>query len=302
MNLNKKLATLILGMAALATFACQYTHVNDNPPYAYGDGYDLLVRRRYFYLSGINTPGNHIPSVTVTSDSHYDFILNWTAYNYQTVSLPLTVYVGVADIYGSDSYNYQFPAGRELEEITIVAQYRVMPESSWHTAATKKFAYGSVSALSQKKIFGDLKIDCEAAPGSTVLVRIWIAVNTVWHFTEYNAHNGTDRLYTPTLPNTFGELWRYCSRYLENADIESPGVTNISEVKAEEQHRTYAGFRGYDSQGNLSGGMYCRLSPGLHMMGDEGSYSINLIPKYADGWTPQFVMAVTIGNKRRPGK
>jgi len=303
MNMLKTLAALILCSVSLATFACQYTigYIGNIPPTYEWNTREIpkLECRRYIYLSGINTPGNHISGVTY-NNSGGSVKLCWTATNFVEVSMPLTLYIGVVDVYGGyAAYNQQnlsqtLRAGSEMSQITLIAQYRVIPDTTWHTVATKKFSSGDITLLSKLKLFGTMQINADIAPGSTVLIRLYVAVNQLTHYdlNVYSSYNNYG--YTQTNERPY-------STYVENADLDSLTVENISSINATETHESYVTMRGtattngqsYEVTDNL-------LSSDLHMCGSRYP-EIDLIPQYLDYWTPQFVMAVRIANKRRPG-
>ena len=249
MNLKKTITSLILG-AALGALACQYTPQTPTPESSW------RKYQRCFYLSGVNSPDNHIAGVSTGSTVSY------TALNHQTVHLPLTVYVSAADVSGSSTTG----AGAELSGITMMLQYRVLPDTTWHTAATKKFSAGDIAIMTKKKLFGSAQIDCQASPGDVILIRLYLTVDT------YSQISSEGR----TLST---------SSNLENADPTSDVVTSAADISASE---TSSFSRYY-------------LAPGLHLASTEADRQANLVT-YQDGWTPQFVMAVTVGNKRRPGK
>jgi len=260
MKLKKLLATLILSAAALGALACQYEPPTPTPQPTWR-GY-----QRCFYLSGVNAPDNHIAGFAYNGG-----ILSYTAVNHQTVHLPLTVYVGAADLAGS----YYAPTtgnlagvGAELSGITMTLQYRVLPDTTWHTAATKKFSAGDLAIMTKKKLFGSAQIDCEASPGDVILIRLYLTVET---YTQISSEGQT--LST--------------SSNLENADPTSEVVSASSDIAASETIQFYVS------------GKY--LAPGLNLSSTNTIHN-NTYVNYQDGWTPQFVMAVRIANKRRPGK
>jgi|GEM_PF-4205128 len=254
MNLKKTITSLILG-AALGALACQYEPATPAPAAGW------RKYQRYFYLSGVNSPDNHIAGVDYNLGT---VSYSYTAVNHQTVHLPLTVYVSAADIsYNNNSYP---GCGAELSGITMTLQYRVLPDTTWHTAATKKFSAGDLAIMTKKKLFGSAQIDCEASAGDVILIRLYLTVET----------------YTQISDN--GQILSTSSN-LENADPTSEVVASAADISATET----SSFRGYF------------LAPGLRLTAQEGDSSANLVT-YQDGWTPQFVMAVTVGNKRRPGK
>ena len=132
MNTKKLIAVLLLSITAICgIYACQYTTGYIAVPYHYvGDDYysfRKLSCRRFIYLSGINTPGNHISEVSLSSSGD-SVKLVWSATNFVEVSMPLTVYVGIADVYGGAAafsvYNRDqtLTAGKEMKEITLIAQ------------------------------------------------------------------------------------------------------------------------------------------------------------------------------------
>ena len=250
MNLKKTITSLILG-AALGALACQYEPPTPTPQPSW------RKYQRCFYLSGVNSPDNHIAGISSNGSGVFSF----TALNHQTVHLPLTVYVSAADI--SDSGATTTGAGAELEGITMTLQYRILPDTTWHTAATKKFSAGDLAIMTKKKLFGSAQIDCEASPGDVILIRLYLTVET---YTQISSEGGT--LST--------------SSNLENADPTSEVVASAADISATETSTFSSSY----------------LSPGLHLTSSQYAN----IMTYQDGWTPQFVMAVTIGNKRRPGK
>ena len=303
--MKKTIAVLLLGLTSIfSAFACQYIsgYIDDIPsnPYVdYNSTYDKLPCRRYIYLSGINSPGNHISEVsqTVVGNSAK---LTWTANNFVEVSMPLTIYIGVADVWGgidafSDYDRHQeLPAGKEMKEITLIAQYRIMPEAIWRTAAVKKFSSGEIGLLSKKKVFGAVQIDANVTAGTTVLVRLYVAVNRLTHYDV-----DVDNLHQSYVPNNV----RLYSNYVENADLDSLTVENISDIATTEQHESWVAESGtvtppngepYSVVGNY-------LSSDLHMCGWREPM-LSQIPTYLDYWSPQYVMAVRIKAKRRPGK
>lgn len=263
MNLKKTITSLILGMA-LGAAACQYTPPTPTPEEGrreYG---------RYFYLSGVNSPDNHISGFTYNAGA-----VSYTAANHQTVYLPLTVYVGAADVRGGANAGASIPtttgSGAELENITMTLQYRILPDTTWHTAATKKFSAGDIKIMTQKKLFGSVRIDCDAEAGSVILIRLYVSVIAYKQF----AGNGGSTLST--------------SSNLENADPTSGVVDSSSSIAGTES----VSFQVASEGANL-------LAPGLNFA--STAESGNTYVTYQDGWTPQWVMAVTVGNKRRPGK
>ena len=268
MNFKKVFASLILSVATLASFACQYAW-----PGVVVIQPDSNSRewQRCFYLSGVNSPTNHISCVTYTVNGN-DVSASYTATNHQTVYLPLTVYVGVFDLCGGTnavSTRTTTDAGAEYERITMSVQYRVLPDTTWHTAATKRFSAGDIAIMTQKKLFGAAQIDCEATSGSIILIRLYIAA------------------YKYKLIRSNGTILNYAFS-TENADRDSPVVSASSDISNSEVSTFSVAADG----ANL-------LVPGFHFSKvAEG----NTYVTYQDGWTPQFVMAVTVGNKRRPGK
>ena len=264
MNLKKTITSLILG-AALGALACQYTPPTPTPESG---------RREYqrcFYLSGVNSQTNHISGITYTVDGT-DVTASYTATNHQTVYLPLTIYIGVFDLCGGTnavSTRSTTGAGAELESITMSIQYRVLPDTTWHTAATKKFSAGDIAIMTQKKLFGSATIDCEASSGAVILIRLYISALTYRQISSQGETIST-------------------SYSIENADPDSAVVSASSDISNSEVSTFSVAADG----ANL-------LVPGFHFSKvAEG----NTYVTYQDGWTPQFVMAVTVGNKRRPGK
>ncbi len=306
MNLRKTLAALVLSTVSLAVLACQYTTGYLVVPNSYVIGgeliqYPKLERRRYIYLSGINTPGNHISGVSYNRSGD-SVKLCWTAANFVEVSMPLTLYVGVADVYGGSSAYHQgnfsgtLPAGGEMSQITLTAQYRVIPDTTWHTVATKKFLSGDIALLSKLKLFGTMQINADIAPGSTVLIRLYVAVNKLAHYDgdRYHMYSDNDHYYSFRQGSY--------SEFVENADLDSLTVEKISDVHATETCESVVATTGtVTSNGESHEVVDNMLSSDLHMCGSRDSL-IDVIPQYLDYWTPQFVMAVRIANKRRPGK
>lgn len=302
MNTKKLITVLLLSLTAFCgVFACQYTTGYIAVPYYYaGDDYysfRKLSCRRFIYLSGINTPGNHISEVSQTASGDSAKLI-WTATNFVEVSMPLTVYVGIADVYGGTAaysvYNrdQNLTAGKEMKEITLIAQYRIMPETTWRTAAVKKFSSGEIALLSRKRVFGAVQINANVAAGSTVLVRLYVAVNRLTHY-DVDA----DNLYYSHVPN---DVQLY-STYVENADLDSLTVEKTSDIAATEQHESYVATTGTATTNGQSYSVTDNwLSSDLHMCGWREPMS-SRIPTYLDYWSPQFVMAVRIKAKRRPG-
>ncbi len=303
MNFRKVFASLILSVATLGAFACQYVH---------NDLSGSVNFKRCLYLSGINAPGNHISGITVGTnstvidgtDSPLDGksdsteFASYEAKNHVVVSLPLTVYVGVADLESSwghgNSLMYDF--GSEMQNITIAIQYRVLPETTWHTAATKKFSSGNLRLISKQKLFGSLQIDAADAPaGSTMIVRMYVSV------ARYGQeHNG------------------FYANFMENADTESDAVTSAANIPESSTcyfnlSHSYWGLETSqplfdnveEENANTPTNYYgSSIYPGLHF---DNRYLNQVVSPgyhegYVDGWTPQFVMIVKIANKRRPGK
>ena len=302
MNTKKLITVLLLSLISVCgIYACQYTTGYIAVPYynTWSDYYSFqkLSCRRFIYLSGINTPGNHISAVSLSSSGD-SVKLVWSATNFVEVSMPLTVYVGIADVYGGaaayGSYNYyqELPAGKEMKEITLIAQYRIMPETTWRTAAVKKFSSGEIALLSKKKVFGAVQINANVASGSTVLVRLYVAVNRLTHY-DVDAEN----LRFMNVPN---DVQLY-STYVENADLDSLTVEKTSDIAATEQHESYVTTTGTATSNGQSYSVTDNwLSSDLHMCGWREAMS-SRIPTYLDYWSPQFVMAVRIKAKRRPG-
>jgi len=296
MNFRKIFASLILSVATFAVFACQYTG-GGSTMNAYTRQY-----KRCIYLAGVNSHSNHIAGVTYNAVEHDTLTVNgeslnvssrnarYTAYNHMTVYLPLTVYIGVFDLCGgrkaiNGMVTETDGSGSELQGITMMVQYRVLPESSWHTAATKFFASGDLAVMSRKKLFGATQIDCEAATGSTVLIRLYVCINT---YRQLNDNGGV--LET--------------ENYLENADLTSPAVSSASDIAATEESLFSVTTGGYGgTQGNMTYIQTNELTPDIHFCNPlVRPENHPFLVTYLDGWTPQFVMAVKIGSKRRPGK
>lgn len=249
--------TTVAALFAGSALACQFSPATPTPEAGRRE------YQRYFYLSGINAPGNHIDGITYTVEGS-NVRASYTAVNHQTVYLPLTVYVGAADLCGgANAVSGQTTAGSgsELSRVTLTVQYRVLPDTTWQTAGTKRFLSGDVSVA---KLFKAAQIDCQASAGDVVLIRLYV---TVENFYQINGQGTT--LST--------------SSNLENADPTSDVISVSSDIAAEETES----FLVAEGSSNL-------LTPGLNFTLDGVTYQ--------DGWTPQFVMAVTIGSKRRPGK
>ena len=177
-------------------------------------------------------------------------------------------------------------SGAELQGITIMVQYRVIPESSWHTAATKFFTSGDLAIMSSKKLFGSTQIDCEATAGSTILIRLYVCIDTYCLLNDRGSV--LDRIY-----------------YKENADLTSPTVNSAADIASTEESVFPVSTSSYGvTQGNISYRQNNELTPDIHFfsLSQQGVSYLPSLKIYQDGWTPQFVMAVKVGNKRRPGK
>ena len=302
MNLRKIFATLILCSAALGAFACQYTH------YMYAN----VSGKRCLYLSGINVPGNHISGLT--SSNYYvdsNVSASYDAHDHLVVSLPLTVYVGVADLntHGVDTVSNSGYYGAEMQGITLSIQYRVLPSTTWHTALPKKFSAGNLNLITKQKLFGSFQIDADAPAGSTVIVRMYMTVDRYYDISGSLINGPTD-------------YWEY----IENADQESDSVSSVENIPANKSYdfllmstlvQTHDLPEDYILHGDgnetptqttprqetLVTQRNC-IFAGLHFCNTYKNNAI-AVPStagYVDGWSPQFVMIVKIGSKRRPGK
>ncbi len=248
------MAALFAGLSALA---CQFNPATPTPET------QRREYQRYFYLSGVNAPGNHISGFTYSTEGSA-VSAHYTALNHQTVNLPLTVYVGAADLCGganAASGQTVTGSGSELSHVTLTVQYRVLPATQWQTAGTKRFLSGNVSAAT---LFRAAEIDCQASAGDVVLIRLYVTVQTFYQIDSQGTTLST-------------------SANLENADPSSDVISVSSDIAAEETES----FSVASGSSNL-------LTPGLNFTLDGVTYQ--------DGWTPQYVMAVTVGSKRRPGK
>lgn len=255
MNLHKLLSAVLIIALGIPAIACWF-------PDPITPNANRRAYKRCFYLSGVNQPGNHISGITYTNQGS-NTIINYTAVNHITVNLPLTVYVGCVDING-------ISAGSQLEAIDMTLQYRVLPSTTWVTAVTKKFSAGDIKIMTAGKLFGSACIDCQAAQGSVILIRIYV---TAQRYKQISASG--------TVLQT--------AQNIENADPTSSVVDSAQDIKAQESISFYSIVNGVNN-----------LQVGLHLASTDLSGGTYVI--YQDGWSPQFVMAVIVGSKRRPGK
>lgn len=312
----------LFAMAALAlsvpVMACQYngeepaplpqipdSGENWNPDTDYAAFY---ISRRFLYLAGINDATNHIAAITAAART-----ISFTAENHMTLNPPFTVYVGAVDMYAqtryAPDYNEQRPTlhgvagfypspsfekqGSEMETVTVTVQYRVLPGTEWVDAATKRFSAGDVKILAAKKIYGKIRIDPPALTGSKVMVRLHVTVDKL-NYPVVRGNGFTGREYMRT------------AEYIENADPDDAAVSSDTEIAASSAVTRVAASTWTDSDNNIHEILDDQLNRNLNILtsasitpgeqvigGSSGAV-------YGGGWTDQYLMCFTMGDKRRP--
>lgn len=322
----KKLFALAALALSVPVMACQYVleaadlpqipdsgELRPNTDYA-----PMYISRRFLYLAGINDATNHIAAITASAQT-----ISFTAANHMTLNPPFTVYVGAVDMYAqtqfAPNYNQQRPMlyaaagfypspsfekqGSEMETVTVTVQYRVLPGTEWVDAATKKFSAGDVKILAAKKIYGKIQIDPPALAGSKVLVRLHVTV---------------DKLNYPVLTNRsimvggheFGNVGIHEAmstvEYIENADPDDAAVSSDTAIAVSATVARVVASTSIDSDHNiyefLDAQLNCNLNiltsasitPGEQVIGGSSGKI------YGGGWTDQYLMCFTVGDKRRP--
>ena len=296
--MKKFLFALLLSLSAFAVFACQYSQ-GSVPGGGYGSfnsiEWQFYWRKKlYLYLSGVNTPGNHISGIGYNDNAAYDPPRQYlTARNNMEISLPATVYIGTAFWRGLDGPLYynnddgfsNYDYHREtptLRGITLTLQYRIIPSQTWHTAGSKKIANDKSSLLYRKNLLSSIKLDCDAPAGSTVLIRLYVTIDELDIYAYHSYYSEEQETYL----NNWGTEYVYATvNYVENADPSSLAVKSASDIPDEEVLR----FDEYYMQ---------RYLLNFNIPWYYGELSAN----YIGNWSPQYLMAVKISNKRRPGK
>lgn len=322
----KKLFALAALALSVPVMACQYNpSIDVNPPQIPGSGETLnpntdyaplYISRRFLYLAGINDATNHIAVINADSQT-----ITYSAVNFLTLHPPFTIYVGAVDMYAqtpqATSYNadrpdvaggsgfYPSPSfekqGSEMETVTVTVQYRILPGTEWVDAATKKFSTGDVKILAAKKIYGKIRIDPPALAGSKVLVRLHVTV---------------DKFYYPVLTNKSMMVGNANVReamstveYIENADPDDAAVSSVNEIPASSAVTRVIAFNGktmingvethidiLDTNLNLGLNILtsASITPSEQVIGGSSG------KVYGGGWTDQYLMCFTVGDKRRP--
>ena len=317
MNWKKLFAIAALALS-IPVMACQYNpSIDVNPPQIPGSGETLnpntdyaalYISRRFLYLAGINDATNHIAAITAAAQT-----ISFTAANHMTLNPPFTVYVGAVDMYAqtqlAPNYNQQRPTlndvagfcpspsfekqGSEMETVTVTVQYRVLPGTEWVDAATKKFSAGDVKILAAKKIYGKIQIDPPALAGSKVLVRLHVTVDKLnYPVVRGNGFTGSEYMRT--------------AEYIENADPDDAAVSSDTAIAASATVARVVASTSTDSDHKIHEILDAQLNCNLNIL-----TSASIAPEeqviggssgavYGGGWTDQYLMCFTVGDKRRP--
>lgn len=308
MNWKKTFALAALALS-LPVLACQYSwEAPDVPPPPSEDFLPQTdygarhISRRFLYLAGVNEPANHISGIYTDGES-----IRFTAANHMTLQPPFTVYVGAADVFARtflSEHSDDGKQGSEMETVTVTVQYRVLPDSEWADAATKKFSAGDVKLFAAKKIFGKIKVDPPAMAGSKVLIRLHVTVDALQYPVLTTKTTGT------MIGNTNPREDVRTAQYVENADPTETAVSTGTEISASAAvkrifagtaHATTGSGEEYDVQVidsglNLSLNILtaAAVTPGEQVVGGSSG------AVYGGGWTDQYLMCFTVGDKRRP--
>ena len=299
MKRKKILFTVILAAVVSPAFSCWYEAI-----WSHTDVVHAFNNASYFYLAGVNSDANHISDVLVSADSQ-TVKASYTVTNNVEVHLPLTVYVGKKEtgeggftaFEGDDNYSTTHtvdPYDSYQTMMVFTLQYRVLPETTWHTAAVKRFAFSYAQLMSRKKLFGGFQLDFSAAPGSTVLIRLHIAgtVNQkegAIERTYYRTIQAQGDIHDEDFASTFNAPYNWWQRYGYDSLHDSGSITSTT-VAAENFDPSTIVYR---TASEVPASKQCYDSPG-------GIFTGGFTQPYL-GYDA-YVMAVKIANKRRPGK
>ena len=299
MKFKKILFTVILAAVVSPAFSCWY-----EATWMHTDVVHAFNNASYFYLAGVNADANHISDISISA-SEQTLNASYTVANNAEVHLPLTVYVGKKEAGGGgfaiteegngyDSTTHTASSYDSYQATMIFTlQYRVLPGTTWHTAAVKRFAFSYAQLMSRKKLFGGFQLDFSAAPGATVLIRLHIAgtVNQkegAIERTYYRTLRGQGDIHDEDFASAFrpyGNWWNNGYEY-----VRQEGSITSTTVAAENFDPSVIVYR---TAAEVPASRQVSTSLG-------GSFTGGFTQPYL-GYDA-YVMAVKIASTRRPGK